>query len=153
VAPRHPGSTARLTYLRDGKENTVTVTIADRNDTVVALNGGGEGDDDNDAAKPNAPNVAQDKFGMSVSNVPQELANRLKLGGGVVVTNIKPGSFADDTNLSKGDIITEVNRHPVTDQASFNAAISTLKSGDDVVFVIRPAQARTQSSFVGGRLP
>jgi serine protease Do len=153
VAPRRPGSTARLTYLRDGKENTVTVTIADRNDTVVALNG--SGDDDGTPGKSDAPTVSRDKFGMSVSNVPQEMLSRLKLSGGVAVTSIKPGSFADDLPLSKGDIITEVNRHATPNVSEFESTISKLKSGDDVVFVIHSPNARGAggSSFVGGKLP
>jgi serine protease Do len=152
VAPRHPGSTARVTYLRDGKENTVTVTIADRAE-MMAKNDGAGGDEDNSPAGPPAPNVAQEKFGMSVAAIPPEMLSRLKLSGGVMVSSVKPGSFADDLPVGKGDIITEVNRKPVTNEQSFLAAISPLKPGDDVVFVIRPAQARGNSSFVGGRLP
>jgi serine protease Do len=150
VAPRRPGSTARLTYLRDGKENTVTVTIGDRNDTVAAND---SGDDDAAPGKPNAPNVSQEKFGMSVTAIPSEMVTRMKITGGVMVSNIKPGSFADDLPLTKGDIITEVNRHATPNLSEFESAIAKLKSGDDVVFVVRPANSRGNSSFVGGRLP
>jgi serine protease Do len=152
VAPRHPGSTARVTYLRDGKENTVTVTIADRAE-MMAKNDGAGGDDDDSPAGPAAPNVSQEKFGMSVAAIPAEMLTRLKISGGVMVSSVKPGSFADDLPLGKGDIITEVNRKPITNEQSFLAAIAPLKSGDDVVFVYRPAQARSSSNFVGGRLP
>ncbi len=151
VAPRRVGSTARITYLRDGKENTVTVTIADRAEMMAMADG--SGDDDDSPSGPAGPNMSQDKFGMSVSAIPQEMLNRLKISGGVMVSSVKPGSFADDLPLGKGDIITEVNRKPVTNEQTFNAAIASLKSGDDVVFVYRPAQARNASNFVGGRLP
>jgi serine protease Do len=151
VAPRHPGSTARITYLRDGKENTVTVTIADRAEMMAVADG--TGDDDSSPAGPPPPNLAQDKFGMSVSAIPQEMLSRLKISGGVMVSSVKPGSFADDLPVAKGDIIIEVNRKPVTNEQSFLTAIAPLKPGDDVAFVIRPAQARGSSTFVGGRLP
>ncbi|WP_047487636.1 trypsin-like peptidase domain-containing protein [Terriglobus sp. TAA 43] len=152
VSPRHPGSTARLTYLRDGKENNVTVTIGDRAQTTAAMNG----DDSEDDSNPNTPpksNVAQDKFGMSVQAVPSEILSRLKISGGVMITNIKPGTFADDLPLQKGDIITEVNRHATPTLPEFESTISKLKSGDDVVFVVRPVNSRNGSSFVGGKLP
>ena len=151
ISPRRPGSTVSLTYLRDGHEGKATVTIADRAE-MLAKSDGAEGDDDAPGT-PTAPDVAQNKFGMTVSAVPGELASRLKIGGGVVVSNVKPGSFADDLPLSKGDIITEINRKPVTSMESFRAAVAQLKSGDDVVFVVRPAQSRANSNFVGGRLP
>ena len=149
VAPRRPGSTVRVTYLRDGKENTVTVGVANRAD-LMAKN---DASDDDSPEAADAPDVAQNKLGVSVSAVPAQVARQLKLSGGVIVSAVKPGSFADDLPLTRGDIITEVNRKPVTDVESFRAAVAPLKSGDDVVFVIRPAQLRANSNVVGGRLP
>jgi serine protease Do len=56
--------------------------------------------------------------------------------------------------LSKGLIITEINRKPVTDVATYNAIVKGLKSGDDVVFVIHdPTSKNTGNTFVGGTLP
>ncbi len=150
ISPRRPGSTVRLTYLRNGQQNNATVSIADRAELVAKNDGGG---DDENSNSGNTPDVSQNKLGMSVSAIPGEVSSRLKLNGGVIVSSVKPGSFADDLPLSKGDIITEVNRKPVTDLESFRAAIAPLKPGDDVVFVVRPAQARGNSSFIGGRLP
>ncbi|MGI4755791.1 MAG: trypsin-like peptidase domain-containing protein [Janthinobacterium lividum] len=150
ISPRRPGSTVRLTYLRGGKESQATVTIADRAEMIAKTDGNS---DDDAPGTPSAPDVAQNKIGVSVSAVPGEIASRLKLGGGVIVSSVKPGSFADDLPLSKGDIITEVNRKPITDLESFRAAIAPLKSGDDVVFAVRSAQSRTNSNLLGGRLP
>lgn len=150
ISPRRPGSSVRLTYLRDGKQNSVSVAIADRMETVAKLDG--PSDDDTPGA-PNAPDVSQNKLGMSVSAIPSEIVTRLKIGGGVLVSAVKPGSFADDLPVSKGDIITEVNRKQITDVESFRSAISSLKSGDDVVFAVRPSQARGNSNLLGGRLP
>ncbi len=150
ISPRRPGSTVRLTYLRGGKESQATVTIADRAEMIAKTDGT---PDDDTPGSPSAPDVAQNKLGVSVTGVPGEMVSRLKIGGGVLVSSVKPGSFADDLPLSKGDIITEVNRKPVTDVESFRAAIAPLKSGDDVVFVVRPPQARANSNLLGGRLP
>lgn len=153
VAPRHPGTTARLTVLHNGASKDVTVTIADRSQTAASLTGGND-DDDNTPNKPEKPHISQDKFGMSVQAVPAEMLTRLKLAGGVVITAIKPGTFADDLPLQKGDIITEVNRHATPTVAEFEATAAKLKSGDDVVFVVRSANSRQPgSNFVGGKLP
>ena len=151
ISPRRPGSNVRLTYLRAGKEAQATVTIADRS-TMPGIQAG-NGDDDDAPGSPNVPDVAQNKLGMSVSAIPSEIVTRLKIGGGVLVSAVKPGSFADDLPVSKGDIITEVNRKQITDVESFRAAIASLKPGDDVVFAVRPSQARGNSNLLGGRLP
>ena len=150
IAPRRPGSTVRLGYLRNGKENTVTVTVADRSKTVQEASQG------NQEPNEQEPSNAGDKFGITVSPVPADLATHMGIHGGVLITSIKPGSFADDLEvpLVKGDVILEVNRHPITDIASFRAAISGLKSGDDVVFVVRNPQQRDRTNgIVGGTLP
>ena len=41
---------------------------------------------------------------------------RLGIKGGVIVTSVRPGSFADEIGLGKGAVITEINRKPVTDE-------------------------------------
>jgi serine protease Do len=71
-----------------------------------------------------------------------------------VVTGVKPGSFADTIGLSQNAVIVEINRKPVTDVGSYNAIASQLKSGDDVVFVVRdPQRPNLGTSLVGGTLP
>ncbi len=148
VSNKHPGSTVSLGVLRGGKQMTVTCGIADR--AKLYENQGKADDDSND----NAPSDAgQSKFGISVQAVPQQLQGRLHISGGVAVASVKPGSFADSIGLFQGAVITEINRKPVTDIASFNAIVSQLKSGDDVAMVIRdPQRPNGGDSFVGGTL-
>jgi serine protease Do len=51
-------------------------------------------------------------------------------------------------------IITAINKKPVTDETSYRAIVSTLKSKDDVVFVVHfPAQKNAGNSYIGGTLP
>ena len=94
---------------------------------------------------------------MSVHSIPPEMAQRMNLpkGEGVVVQDVKPGGFADSVNLSRGDVIMQINRQPITDEKTFDKVQSTLKSGQDVVFLVRPnGQGRNGSNvFVAGTLP
>ena len=41
---------------------------------------------------------------------------------------------------------------PVTDEASYRAIVSRIKTGDDVVFVIHDGRGKGQNTFVGGTL-
>jgi serine protease Do len=70
-----------------------------------------------------------------------------------VVASVRPCSFADEINLSKGVVITEINKHAITDEASYRSIVSALKSGDDVVFVVRGTGANTGNTLLGGTLP
>ena len=49
------------------------------------------------------------------------MAERLDIpaGKGVIVQDVKAGSFAEDINLGRGDVILEVNRQPVNSEEDF----------------------------------
>lgn len=150
ISSRKVGSTVKLGYLRDGKQNTATVAIGDRARTYADLAGNSD-DDDN---SPQESDAGQSKLGITVSAIPPAIAQKAGISKGVIVTSVRPGSFADEISLPKGAIITEINKKPVTDEASYRAAVSSLKSKEDVVFVVRfPSQKGGGNSYVGGTLP
>jgi serine protease Do len=150
ISARHVGASVKLGYLRDGKQNSANVTIGDRAKTYADLAGG----DNDDNAAPQESDAGQGKLGITVSTIPAAVATKTGIKTGVMVTSVRPGSFADEINLTKGTIITEINKKPVTDEASYRAIVSALKSKDDVVFVVHsPIQKNAGNSYVGGTLP
>jgi serine protease Do len=148
ISARHVGSTVKLGYLRDGKQNTANVVIGDRAKTYADITG-----QPDDTSSPQETDAGEGKLGITVSAIPASLSAKVGVKGGVIVTNVRPGSFADEIGLGKGTIITAINRKPVTDEASYKAIVSTLKSKDDVVFVIQSPIQKNLNSYVGGTLP
>ena len=148
ISARHVGSTVKLGYLRDGKQNSANVVIGDRAKTYADITG-----QPDDTSTPQETDAGEGKLGITVSAIPASLSAKVGIRGGVIVTNVRPGSFADEIGLGKGTIITAINRKPVTDEASYRAIVSTLKSKDDVVFVIQSATQKNLNSYVGGTLP
>jgi serine protease Do len=150
ISARRVGSTVKLGYLRNGKQDTAIVAIGDRAKTYADLTGG----DTDENAAPQEADAGQGKLGITVSAIPPAVAAKTGIRSGVMVTSVRPGSFGDEINLTKGAIITEINKKPVTDEASYKAIVSGLKSKDDVVFVIHsPLQKNGGNSYVGGTLP
>ncbi|WP_263372253.1 trypsin-like peptidase domain-containing protein [Granulicella cerasi] len=151
ISAKTPGSTVKIGYLRNGKQESAEVGIADRAklfDDLDKSDSSNNAPDDSDAGQ-----AGQAKLGITVSAVPAPMASKLGLkNGGVVVTAVRPGSFADEVGLTRTAVITEINRHAVTDVSSYRSIVSNLKSGDDVVFVVR-AQTGGGSNFIGGTLP
>ena len=149
IASRKPGSKVNLGFLRNGKAQETSVTIADRAKLFAARLGDDQGNDDENAPK-------QSKLGVTVRKVTPEMADRLDMpaGKGVIVQDVKPGSFAEDVNLGRGDIILEVNKHPVNSEEDFAKVESTLKSGQDVVFLVRQRGSSRQDGtiFLAGTL-
>ncbi len=150
IAARKPGSKVQLGFVRNGKQQDTSVTIADRAKLFAARLNEDEGGNDEGTPK-------QSKFGITVRKLTPEMAERLDMpaGKGVIVQDVKPGSFADDINLGRGDVILEVNKQPVNSEADFAKVESSLKSGQDVVFLVRPRGSTRQDGtiFVPGTLP
>jgi serine protease Do len=152
ISNRKVGTSVKIGYLRNGKPNTASVAIGDRTKTYDDL-AGAKNDDDNSG--PAEADAGQGKLGITVSAVPANLISKLGIkGGGVMVTSVRSGSFADEINLLKGSVITEINHKPVPDEATYRSIVSGLKSGDDVVFVLRDARIQGGgNTLVGGTLP
>ncbi|SNT01393.1 serine protease Do [Granulicella rosea] len=149
ISARKVGSSVKIGYVRDGKQMTASVTIGDRAKTYSDITA----NTDDDAAAPQQADAGESKLGITVSPLPAAQAAKLGIKGGVTITSVRPGSFADEINLGKGALITEINKKPVTDMASYNAIVSGLNVGDDVVFVIRnTASKQGGNSFVGGTI-
>ena len=150
IASRKPGAKVALSFLRNGKAQETTVTIADRAKLFAArLN---EDDSGNDASMPK-----QSKLGVTVRKLTPEMAERLDMpaGKGVIVQDVKAGSFAEDINLGRGDVILEVNKQPVNSEEDFAKVETSLKSGQDAVFLVRPrgSTASDGTIFMAGTLP
>ena len=150
IASRKAGSKVSLGFLRNGKTQDANVTIAERSKLFAARLG-----DEQDDSEDSTPK--QSKFGVTVRKVTPEMADRLDMpaGKGVIVQDVKPRSFAEDVNLGRGDIILEVNKQPVNSEEEFARVESSLKSGQDVVFLVRQRGSQRQDGtiFVAGTLP
>jgi serine protease Do len=150
ISARKVGTSVKLGYLREGKQNSANVMIGDRAKTYSDL-AGDNNDDDN---TPQEADAGMSKLGITVSAIPSAVAQKTGITHGVIITSTKPGTFADDIGLAKGYIITEINKKPITDEASYRAVVNGLKSKDDVVFVLRfPFQKGGGNNYVGGTLP
>jgi serine protease Do len=149
ITARHPGSTAKIGYLRNGQPQSATVTIQDRTKTVGSLTG------QNNAPNENGPGEEEsgpDKLGITAVNLPPQFASRGVHG--VLIQQVKPGSFADEIGLSQGAVINEINKTPINNKNDYTTLVSALKSGQDVVVsIVNPRQPNSGNFYRGGTLP
>ena len=149
ISALKPGTNAKLGYVRNGKETTTEVTIADRSKLFASRLGDQE--EAGEQAKPQ-----ESKFGITVRGITPDMVERYKLpsGKGVIVQEVKPDGFADTAGLSRGDVILEINKQPVNSEDDFRRLQAQAKSGEDVVFLVRPRGSRDNTTvFFGGTLP
>jgi serine protease Do len=156
ISGRKVGSTVQLGVKRDDKPLTLSVGIADRSKLFADL-----GNPPEENAPPTQSDAGEGKLGITVTAVPTNTASKLAIKGGVMITNVRPGSFGDEIGLTKNAIITEIDtpasKRPVTDQASYQSVVSSLKSGEDVAFIVRGANPASgiagSPTILGGTLP
>jgi len=147
IANLAPGSTARLDVIRDGKPLKLIATIGSRPSDEELANSIPGGAPDGSGG-PNAPEVRStvDLLGIQVTALTPAIANSLGLQpgsiSGVVITNIDTSSDAA-TKLQRGDIVSSVNRTPVTTPSQFDAQVRAAKTAGRtsvLVYVTRPRQ-------------
>jgi serine protease Do len=149
ISSLSPGTKAKVAYLRNGKPGETTVTIADR--AKLFSDRLGDEDDTGDASQP-----TESKLGITVRPLSGDLADRLgaQPGKGVIVQDVKPNSFAEDVGLGRGDVIMEINKQPINNEDDFRKIQAQLKSGQDIVFLVRQGRGRNSGTiFLGGTLP
>jgi serine protease Do len=124
VAEAKPGTKIRMKVIRDKKVFEVESEITERSDT---------------GAPPSPPKAIEDKIGLKVTDLSQDLRNRLRLPedvNGLLVLSVKPGTDADTAGLQKGDLIVEANRQPVGTASSFEKQIRNLTPGNVLLLYV-----------------
>jgi serine protease Do len=126
VAMMQPGETVTLKVSRNGSTHELSVKLAELpGSKEEALNHHKEGTSKNSLQ------------GVNVENLDPDTARELGLPAstkGVVVTNIDPSSPKAESGLRRGDVIQEVNHHPVRNVEEFEAAMQ--KAGNEEALLL-----------------
>jgi serine protease Do len=116
VASTEIGKEVRVVVFRDGRTQTLSVTLGRREDAEGAV----------PASAPATDPVEQSILGMTVSTMSEELREQLALPSGtegLVVRDVDATSEAFDKGLRAGDIIAEAGQQAVSTPADLEARI------------------------------
>ena len=121
VAATTPNSVVNVEIVREGSPKTLSIkieTLTDTQPTVVAK---------------------ADPLGMQLQDITPELAKSLKLQGnqGVLVSDVTPGNSAAESGIRRGDVISEMNRTPITNMKDYQRLAGSVKTGDSVLFLVK----------------
>ena len=130
VAELTPGKSVSLKYLRDGKEQTASLTIDDRSKIIK---------EDGEPTEETEPERGGTKLGMTVQGLTAQQARDFDMqpGEGVLVTNVQVGGVADDAGLRARDVILQINKMPVRNAEELRDIVSKLKPASEVLFLIK----------------
>jgi serine protease Do len=129
IAAFHVGQMVNISVLRDGKEKTFKVKIAKRQEEKLAA---GE-----------IPQQEQEDFGIQVSNLTPEIAQKFNIREtkGVVVTDVQSDSQGDNEGFRVGDIIKEINHRSINTVDDYEDAVQKVKKGDTVIMLVKRANS------------
>ena len=124
ISIMNPGTTLKLSILRDGNSREMNVKLA-------------EFPNEQTQAKAETGSSQSALEGVNVENLDAQSAQQLGLpssASGVVVTNIDPSSPEAASGLRKGDVIQEVNHHAVKNVSDFEEAVH--KAGSNPLLLV-----------------
>ncbi|MCL7944297.1 DegQ family serine endoprotease [Marinobacter sp. ATCH36] len=126
------GETASLKVMREGKQISLDVEIGKLPE---------EGDERASAPSTNNNGPSSAPLGMTVEPLPDDLRNSLGIPGGVLVSDLAQGP-ALNAGIRPRDVITELNRRPISSVDDFREAVASLPEGSAVsVRVVREGRA------------
>jgi serine protease Do len=135
VADTPVGKTASVKYVREGSVETAAIKLGERP----------SGSADSEPADKDDPEEDGARLGVSISPVTAEVARELKLKipGGVAITNVQPDSPAAEAGLQRGDVIHRINRTPVTTRQDYFTALAAIKGEKEITLQVeRGSQLR-----------
>jgi serine protease Do len=132
VSAKAPATKVKLSIIRDGKEEPVTVALAERDAENAASN-------DHEAQ---SGDESRGKIGISVQNLTPDIRRMAGLEAsmdGLYVQQVKEVSPAADAGLREGDIIRQVNGKPVTSTEDFGRIVKNTPKGQYLrIYFLRP---------------
>lgn len=151
IANTSVGSRVPLTIIRDGRRQTITVTVGQRPTEEQLAQQLGVGNE-SEATPVNPAVPAQQALGLSLQPLTPQLATAANLppdSRGVIVTAVDPGSDAAEEGLQRGDLILSVNRQPVTTPAQVLAIVDAARRAGRTSVLLLVRRGRGPEAFFG----
>jgi serine protease Do len=127
VSEMIPGNSIALGILRDGKQETVKVTVGEYHAEKQVAENNNEG-----AGKGG-------RLGLAVAELTPDMRQQLNIPeqvNGAAIESVRPASPADDAGLAPGDVILEINRQPVKTPDSFVSQVHSVPAGKDILLLV-----------------
>ncbi|HET9269286.1 MAG TPA: trypsin-like peptidase domain-containing protein [Vicinamibacterales bacterium] len=141
VTATRPGTSVPVRIVRDGKEQTINVTVDELD--LEAEQGAQQSRSRGGRGGPEPETTAG--FGLTLDNITPDIARQLRLESsrGAVVVDVDPNSPAARSGIGEGDVILRVGRLPVANAAEAQRELAKVPSGGTVgLRVLRDGQER-----------
>ncbi len=122
-----PGTPVTLGILRNGEPMTIHATLGEYHGNGEEAEGGAPGEH------------GHVELGLTVQDLTPQLRQQMNVPGdiqGVAIQSVRSGSAADSAGLTPGDVILQVDRHPVTTAAEFDHQMQSIPADENVLLLV-----------------
>jgi serine protease Do len=126
IASKSAGATVNLSIFRDGKTLEKSVTLKPR-DNSSKVEPASEKNDENNNDNESTNQMTFDNLGLTIRNITKDEAKTYKVEQGVIITDVKLLSRADDQEIRKGYVITQIDKKDVKNVKDFENLIKSKK--------------------------
>jgi len=136
IAGTAPGTAVKLTIVRDGNQQDISVTLDEFNVEQAMKTANDQDQEQGGAEKQNG------KLGLSLQPVTPGIARQLGVSAdqGLVVTDIDPTGPAAEAGLARGDVVLEINKTAVSSIDDVQAALQKAGSKPILLLISRRGQ-------------
>ena len=107
IATFRPGDKINVTYKRDGKDYTATITLRNNTGTTAVVK-----------------TSALDKLGADLQTLDKKAATEMGVKGGVVVKSVQENGLMDKSRIQEGFIILKANGNDVLSKEDFQKIVA-----------------------------
>jgi serine protease Do len=136
VGSTRPGSKVPLQVWRKGATRDLTVSVVEMEPDSSAQAGSRPG---SDKSAPDRPRVTPNALGLTVSDIPEERRQQLRIKGGVVIDAVE--GAAARAGLRVGDVILALDNQDVTGTRQFNELVGKLDRSRTSVLLVRRGES------------
>ena len=150
VASLSAGTTVKLKLFRDGQTIERNVTLKARESdtkTEPASENNEESEGNNNSSVTTS---TFDNLGLTVKNLTEKDKSDFKVNHGVLITDVKPFSVAEDQRLFAGLVIVEANKEQINNVQDFKNAVDKKKGS---ALLLKVVDQDGNNRFVGIEIP
>lgn len=135
IARHKPDDVIKLSFLRNGKTSTVSVTLKQEEPAQPVV-------------KNKQPlDEIYNRLGATFAPIGSDIKQHFNINSGVVVKSIRRGGFFDKAGISPGTIIAFINGQPINNSKDIDAAMISAQRGLVQLFAIAPDGSKVVFEF------
>jgi serine protease Do len=150
VASLTAGTTVKLKLFRDGETIERNVTLKARESDVKTEPASNKNEESGSNNNSGLTSATFDNIGLTVKNLSEKDKSDFKVNQGVLITDVKPFSVAEDQRLFAGLVIVEANKEQIDNVQDFKNVVEKKKGS---ALLLKVVDQDGNNRFIGIEIP